>query len=118
MFNLFMKKIWQKCNLCELTYATKSGVRRHVKNVHGPTPTSEFDTNSSTDENDGDSDDYDANENNTDEDSEKSSDHEEDQKTSTPVPNDDNKTTKGQIISEWILDVFIWTKKPTKIFLS
>ena len=25
--------------------------------------------------------------------------------------------TKGQIISEWLLDVFIWTKKRTKIFL-
>ena len=24
---------------------------------------------------------------------------------------------KGQIISEWLLDVFIWTKKRTKIFL-
>ena len=26
-------------------------------------------------------------------------------------------TTKGQIISEWLLDVFIWTKTRTKIFL-
>ena len=25
---------------------------------------------------------------------------------------------KGQLISEWLLDVFIWTKKQTKIFLS
>ena len=58
MFNLFMKKLDRSVsNLCELTYATKSGVRRHVKNVHGPTLTSEADTNSSTDENDTDSDD-------------------------------------------------------------
>ena len=25
--------------------------------------------------------------------------------------------SKGQLISEWLLDVFIWTKKQTKIFL-
>ena len=31
-------------------------------------------------------------------------------------PNSDY-STKGQIISEWLLDVFIWTKKRTKIFL-
>ena len=24
---------------------------------------------------------------------------------------------KGQLISEWLLDVFIWTKKQTRIFL-
>ena len=28
-----------------------------------------------------------------------------------------NRISKGQIISEWLLDVFIWTKKRTKIFL-
>ena len=72
-------------NLCVLTYATKSGVRKHVKNVLGPTPTSEFDTNSST-KNDGYSDDSDADENNTDEDSETLSNEEDQMKTSTPVP--------------------------------
>ena len=53
------EKIRHKCNLCERTYATKAGVNRHVKNIHGPTKTetSEADTNSSTDENDTDSDD-------------------------------------------------------------
>ena len=26
-------------------------------------------------------------------------------------------STKGQLISEWLLDVFIWTKKQSKIYL-
>ena len=44
MFNLFMKKLDRSVsNLCELTYATESGVRKLVKNIHGPTLTSEFD---------------------------------------------------------------------------
>ena len=88
-----MKKLDRSVsNLCELTYATKSGVRKLVKNIHGPTLTSEFDTNSSTNENDGYSDDSDADENNTDEDSETLSDEEDQMKTSTPVPNDDIET--------------------------
>jgi hypothetical protein len=65
------EKIRHKCDLCERTYASKNGVRRHVKNVHGPTrtETTEADTNSSTDENDRVSDDTDYDENSTDEDS-------------------------------------------------
>ena len=33
------------------------------------------------------------------------------------IQNDDAWVVKGQLISEWLLDVFIWNKKRTKIFL-